>query len=150
MATCPTGHDQSASDDYCDICGLPVGPPGARPARRAPDARRPPAAAPTPDLPATAGRPNAADALFCEACGYDFTTGTPAGGAPAGHPTAVVEVRRRSTHRPPKHRLWSTGERALEPNATGAEPEVLAALTTAPHGGSGSSGCADRCARRAW
>ena len=82
-AVCPAGHTSQA-DDYCDVCGMPI------------DASAPPAAAPgpppAPDAPADAaagvtaadgaqpcphcGAPNAAEALFCENCGYDFTTGS--------------------------------------------------------------------------
>jgi hypothetical protein len=78
--TCPNGHASTASD-YCDICGVPI-PAGA--AATAP----PTAGSPTPPAPDGAGTAAAppvcpscgADhdpaALFCEACGYDFTTGT--------------------------------------------------------------------------
>jgi hypothetical protein len=78
-AVCPAGHT-SASDDYCDVCGVPIeaGAPAA-----APDTPAPPTDAPT-LAPLAAGQqpcpncstPNADDALFCENCGYDFTTGT--------------------------------------------------------------------------
>ncbi|MET7277497.1 FHA domain-containing protein [Kribbella sp. NPDC005582] len=71
---CPSGHP-SVSTDYCDVCGLPIG------AAATPVA--PPAPAVTAPAPAIATQvcPNcsesaAADALFCESCGYDFTTGT--------------------------------------------------------------------------
>jgi len=81
-STCPSGH-QSTADDYCDVCGLPI-PAGGGGQAGAPDAGEAPA--PEPD-PATAPAPdttecpncqatNPANALFCEACGYDFTTGT--------------------------------------------------------------------------
>ncbi|MDE9365185.1 FHA domain-containing protein [Luteipulveratus sp. YIM 133132] len=77
--TCPAGHASSATD-YCDVCGLPIGAP-------APDTAAPPAvgaatAAPPQATPAaqvscpSCGEQNVADALFCESCGYDFTTGT--------------------------------------------------------------------------
>jgi hypothetical protein len=81
-ATCPNGH-ASATDDYCDVCGAPIG--GA--ATPTPTPASPPAAAPSPATPAPApaaappvscpncGTENTADALFCEDCGYDFTTG---------------------------------------------------------------------------
>ncbi len=69
MAICPAGHTSTA-EDYCDVCGLPV-ESGARTA---------PSAAPVVPLPGAVcphcGTNNAPDALFCEACGYDFTTGT--------------------------------------------------------------------------
>ena len=70
MSTCPAGHKTTATD-YCDVCGLALG-----------DAAAPAApTAPTPAAPAGSTCPhcsaaNSADALFCEACGYDFTTGT--------------------------------------------------------------------------
>ena len=65
---CENGH-RSTTDDYCDTCGAPVHPaPAVGPAPRA--------------VPSTTqkcpncGASNPADALFCEACGYDYTTGT--------------------------------------------------------------------------
>ena len=96
--TCPDGHS-SQSGDYCDVCGAPIGAAGSAPAA---PAGAGPAAAPAapssslsldpavpPPLPATgaAGAATAArvcpncsasnppGALFCEDCGYDFTTG---------------------------------------------------------------------------
>ena len=82
MPTCPSGHDSTA-DDYCDVCGLPITDAGpAAPARRHPGgAVRPEApTAPAPAAPAGTTCPNCSslnpeNALFCEACGYDFTTG---------------------------------------------------------------------------
>jgi hypothetical protein len=77
MSTCPSGHD-SASDDYCDVCGLPIPAGGSASAPSAP------ADAPAGDAPADAAATacpncqaiNPPNALFCEACGYDFTTGS--------------------------------------------------------------------------
>lgn len=71
---CPSGHP-SVSTDYCDVCGLPIG------AAATPAAAAVPAPAVAAPGPATQACPNcnesaAADALFCENCGYDFTTGT--------------------------------------------------------------------------
>ncbi|MEV5964748.1 FHA domain-containing protein [Kribbella sp. NPDC051952] len=99
--TCPSGHP-SVSTDYCDVCGLPIG------AAATPAAAAVPAPAVAAPGPATQTCPNcsdaaAADALFCENCGYDFTTGTmprpassldlPAAGAPASPmPPAPREV----------------------------------------------------------
>ncbi|MEQ6903539.1 FHA domain-containing protein [Nocardioides sp. YIM 152588] len=99
-STCPTGH-ASEADDYCDVCGLPIGADAAAaPAEEPADAGAPSgeqsgesagqsagaaaAAAPVPEapeVPDAATCPNCQasnppNALFCEACGYDFTTGT--------------------------------------------------------------------------
>jgi hypothetical protein len=81
MAVCPNGHD-SASDDFCDTCGMRIGgspPPGSpQPGGRAagssgasstawPDpAASPSAAEPCPRC----GTPR--NGQFCEACGYNF------------------------------------------------------------------------------
>ena len=76
---CPNGHPTTATD-YCDTCGEPLssaaggtggaamgtGPVGAQPAAAAPAASATCPHCQTVNLP---------DALFCEACGYDFTTG---------------------------------------------------------------------------
>jgi hypothetical protein len=71
---CPSGHP-SVSTDYCDVCGLPIG------AAATPAATSAPAPAVAAPGPATQTCPNCSapsptDALFCENCGYDFTTGT--------------------------------------------------------------------------
>ena len=94
MATCPNGHTTAATD-YCDTCGAPLAAPG--PVDPAVAAEQLAAGLPTPvatggTQPGTAdaeASPNAAlkpcpnchgvnpqGALFCEACGYDFTTGS--------------------------------------------------------------------------
>jgi hypothetical protein len=87
MAVCPNGHD-SASDDFCDVCGMRI---GGRPAA---------------GLSATAGAPSQPDpnyltqpaaaascprcgtprtGQFCEACGFNFSGPrfTPASPSPA-------------------------------------------------------------------
>jgi hypothetical protein len=94
-STCPNGHP-STSSDYCDTCGAPMGqspaqdansrsgpfsvpgPAGDASGGSAATGREPPA---TPPAANTQPCPNCtlvntADALFCEGCGYDFTTGT--------------------------------------------------------------------------
>jgi len=71
---CPAGHETTATD-YCDTCGLAMDAPAP--------------SAPVDDAPASVATPPAAsadvcphcsqatppNALFCENCGYDFTTG---------------------------------------------------------------------------
>ena len=82
-SVCPAGHDSTA-DDYCDVCGMPIDATsvlpaaavgtGARcagvPGRIGGGCRRAGQACPN------CGTANVAEALFCESCGYDFTTGS--------------------------------------------------------------------------
>ncbi len=83
MAVCPSGHD-SASDDFCDICGMRIGggsQAAAAPAAGAPATGPSPAAAgPAPSWPgpAPAAEPcprcgTSRIGQFCEACGFNFT-----------------------------------------------------------------------------
>ncbi|HET7476504.1 MAG TPA: FHA domain-containing protein [Dermatophilaceae bacterium] len=87
-ATCPAGHTSTA-DDYCDVCGMPIEAAAPAPAAAA----GPPAdSAPLGQACPSCATQNAPEALFCEACGYDFTTGTmprSAGAAPAQAPEAT-------------------------------------------------------------
>jgi hypothetical protein len=104
-AQCPNGHS-SETDDFCDVCGAPIAA-GSASAAPAPSTPAPTPASPAPppasasslnlDPPKTAppqsaapplpcpncGEDNLPDALFCETCGYDFTTGQ----LPAAVPT---------------------------------------------------------------
>jgi hypothetical protein len=99
IAVCPAGHS-SLAQDYCDVCGLAIDPELAPTPTLASTA---PADATTSSQPGrqpcpNCGTDNPVDALFCENCGYDFTTGTmprpltesvPARAAPADQsPTA--------------------------------------------------------------
>ena len=78
MTRCPNGHFTSAAD-YCDICGAPLEAAagtgstavGAPPSSTAAPTAGPAALEPCPNC----GTPHGPDALFCEGCGYDFTTG---------------------------------------------------------------------------
>lgn len=79
-SVCPSGHD-SVADDYCDVCGLPIPAGGTAPAAADPTSSADEEApAPTPAETTTAcpncQASNPPNALFCEACGYDFTTGS--------------------------------------------------------------------------
>jgi len=84
-SVCPAGHT-SSSDDYCDVCGMPIDPAAmgsTAPAVPSQPPSAPASASPASPSPAEGGQtcpncgtPNVADALFCENCGYDFTTGT--------------------------------------------------------------------------
>lgn len=89
-AVCPQGH-QSESEDYCDICGTPIA--SSNPAPVAPTV--PETGPETPTSCPHCGSPAAPKALFCENCGYDFTTDTAPqplelpDPAPASDPTAA-------------------------------------------------------------
>jgi hypothetical protein len=80
VATCPSGH-ASASDDFCDVCGVLIGAapslaPGGAPAGAGPSGTGPGSA---PDGATVApGEPCPRCGVtragqFCESCGYDFT-----------------------------------------------------------------------------
>src|SRR5829696_3271704 len=76
IAICPVGH-ATLAQDYCDVCGLPIdattAPPATGPATATTGAASSePGHQPCPSC----GAQNLLDALFCENCGYDFTTGT--------------------------------------------------------------------------
>jgi hypothetical protein len=86
MAICPAGHETSAHD-FCDTCGLPVQAQSPASAVEVAPVEAPSAALPV--ICPHCQTPNVADALFCEACGYDFTTGTLPEVAAAVTPTAA-------------------------------------------------------------
>jgi hypothetical protein len=77
--TCPAGHETEATD-YCDTCGIAMSPEGqASPAK--PDdtgtfTTLDPASGGSDGTCPNCQASNPTDALFCEACGYDFTTGS--------------------------------------------------------------------------
>jgi len=109
--TCPNGH-ASTANDYCDICGVPIpagstAPPAAvatGPDASGSGAEAQPGESTANSTPVSLTCPNCgsdhdAAALFCEACGYDFTTGTmprppdaPAGDGPDGAPSGGAQV----------------------------------------------------------
>ncbi|WP_181028181.1 FHA domain-containing protein [Rathayibacter rathayi] len=69
---CPEGHT-SESGDYCDVCGAPIGAAPVTPPAPAAPTRMIPTG---PSVCPHCSFPNDAGALFCENCGYDFTTGS--------------------------------------------------------------------------
>lgn len=99
MSTCPNGH-QSTTDDFCDTCGAPIAAPTTPPpAPPAPGASSPAAVSGAHKSCPNCHGENVADALFCEDCGYDFTTGqlpppaTPnPPPAPAPAPVSLAQV----------------------------------------------------------
>lgn len=95
MTTCPAGHESQATD-YCDVCGLPMDAPPQQPA--VDDTTSIPTLSPSTEGGSDGTCPNCqasnpVDALFCEACGYDFTTGAmPRPLTPPSSPPTVDEV----------------------------------------------------------
>jgi hypothetical protein len=94
VSTCPAGHETTATD-YCDVCGIAMDEkPAAAPEDTATFATLDPAAeggsdGTCPNCQAS----NPVDALFCEACGYDFTTGSmPRPLTPPASPPTADEV----------------------------------------------------------
>jgi hypothetical protein len=86
MATCPSGHE-SASDDFCDVCGILIGaPPTLTGSTPSPPAGTAPSQPASGDTCPRCTTPRTGQ--FCEACGYDFTTPAtaPSPGATPGPP----------------------------------------------------------------
>ncbi len=96
MATCPSGHE-SASDDFCDVCGVLI---GAAPSLAAPGSIHSAGTVGSGGTAGQAGGPGASGGVqaepcpvcgtpragrFCEGCGHDFAAAPP--GAPSGAPT---------------------------------------------------------------
>jgi hypothetical protein len=76
MAVCPNGHD-SASDDFCDTCGMRIGGAGGGATGTSSASGAPSSAWPDPAAPVSAADPcprcgTARSGQFCEACGYNF------------------------------------------------------------------------------
>ena len=71
-AVCPAGHT-SASEDYCDVCGMPIDA-SAVTSGSPPPPTDTPTQAPSGQTCPNCSTVNVPDALFCESCGYDFTT----------------------------------------------------------------------------
>ncbi|MCX5198260.1 FHA domain-containing protein [Streptomyces sp. NBC_00249] len=86
MPTCPNGH-QSASDDWCEVCGHRMAAPTGAPAAPSygygypPTAGEPTAQA---ELCPQCRTPREAMAPFCEECRYNFLTRTATSYAPLG------------------------------------------------------------------
>jgi hypothetical protein len=87
---CPNGHP-STSDDYCDVCGMPIDASAPQQGSAGPAVVASNLGAAGMQVCPNCETPNVADALFCEACGYDFTTGTMprSAGAPAPDESAA-------------------------------------------------------------
>jgi hypothetical protein len=85
MATCPSGHE-SASDDFCDICGIRIGAPAIAETVVAAGAVGLGSDVPPTSAEACPRCGISRAGQFCEACGYDYTTGA------AGFPPPTMPV----------------------------------------------------------
>jgi FHA domain len=142
MTTCPSGHE-SASDDFCDVCGILIGAPpltetgtlsgitpgtgGASVTGAGPSAGpgAPPAAA---EACPRCGVPRAGQ--FCETCGYDFTApaadlASPAAPAPAAPAPAAPPL----AAPPPVTAPFATSPPAAPPPAAPAGAAWTAVVT---------------------
>lgn len=120
-ATCPNGH-VSTDPDWCDTCGAPMRGPSAQAAAQATPSTttfEPSPLAVAPVACPHCGSMNAADNLFCESCGYDFTTGQTPPSMPAA-PSAGDPV------------VPSPGVGASDPASTTGDPSSPASPTPAP------------------
>jgi hypothetical protein len=96
VTTCPAGHETEATD-YCDVCGVAMSA-DATPAPGPEDTLTfstldPDAEGGSDGTCPNCQTSNPVDALFCEACGYDFTTGSmPRPLSPPGSAPTAEEV----------------------------------------------------------
>jgi hypothetical protein len=75
MPTCPSGHD-SASDDFCDVCGIRIGAPTLSSVDAGPGpSASASAGASTGDVCPACGAPRTGQ--FCEDCGHNFASAAP-------------------------------------------------------------------------
>jgi hypothetical protein len=75
MPTCPSGHD-SASDDFCDVCGIRIGAPTLSSVDAGPGPTASASAGPsTGDVCPACGAPRTGQ--FCEDCGHNFASAAP-------------------------------------------------------------------------
>ncbi len=114
MATCPAGH-QSASDDFCEVCGVLIGAPPSLGLDEAPGGGASGAVTGSGTTAGTVGGGHSPGEAcprcgasrtghFCEACGYDFSAGPAAGTAPpppAGHAQGAAQPAGPATVLPP-------------------------------------------------
>jgi hypothetical protein len=125
-----------------------MGPPAAEEANAAPPRERATSPAPSPEADAggeqdakecpNCGAPGLADALFCEACGYDYTTGTMPRAANAldlDAPIPEATVSRPIDHSPTSAETPASGTAAVQETAAEAEAgaEAPGAAVTSPN-----------------
>lgn len=148
MVTCPAGHE-SATDDYCEVCGLSItqtrasglsGPPDAASSLWPPAAGGDPAATATAEFCPRCATPREGNEAFCEECRYDFTAGdgdgwqlpTPfSAGAPAPEKSTLPPLLEPVPAPISVPALGSAAMPAAEPDSPGKPPAVWVADITA-------------------
>ena len=123
MATCPSGHE-SASADFCDVCGMLIGAAPLEEAGQASAGLASAHPAPASTDPGASAEPcprcgTARTGQFCESCGYDFTAAPdvppPTAPLPATPPTTTLPATAAATTTP-----------AVPPAASGPSPAPAA------------------------
>lgn len=140
---CPEGHTSQATD-YCDVCGTPIpaAPSAAEPVEaRSGEASSAEAPAGGPVTCPNCGELSPSGSLFCENCGYDFTTGTPVAPVP---PTSALDLGDLGTAPPasagsapgPAASVPTTPEHPAPEPSGGTAPPSTGSTTPDPAGGS--------------
>ncbi len=156
MAVCPSGHD-SASDDFCDVCGMriggspAVGASGPSPAGAGPSSAASAPSSPWPDTGAAEPCPRCGTprtGQFCEACGFNFagprfipaappppasggySTAQPASG---GHSTAQPASGGYSTAQPPPPASIIPPTSAASPAPSAPAAESAPSMSSFPY-----------------
>lgn len=128
-ARCPNGHTSQA-EDFCDTCGAKIDPGQQPPPSGEAEGG---SVAPVDQTCPNCQTSNAVDALFCEACGYDFTTGAlPRGAvaAPGEGPTEPAAAESNSS--PVKEPGSESAEGAPHADPAGTPGPVGAAGNVSP------------------
>jgi len=170
MPTCPAGHD-SASTDFCDVCGMRIDSP-ARASAPPPAPVPPPASPPVPASVPTSARIPAASppdgqgrpcpqcgadrtGQFCEACGYSFASGLP---TPAAAPAPAVPAQVASAQAVPAqaaHAQAAQGQAAPDrpaaaPGRAGTAPGYIATAPSRVTAGPGEGAASGAAATAEW
>ena len=133
MATCPSGHE-SASDDYCDVCGTLIGTAvltGFTPAPEATPGQAPGGVSPAEDGCPRCGVPRTGQ--FCESCGFDFKAASPGTVGPTSPspPSPQTAVLPQPAPSPQAAPSAQAGSSAPVPSATPANDAAWAIVVTA-------------------
>ena len=146
MALCPSGHD-SASDDFCDVCGMRIGgSPATSPSAAVSAPPRPDPANSAAGTCPRCGTPRTGQ--FCEACGFNFNgprfipAGPPPSAPPGSLPSAPASPLTPSSAGPlpPASAIPSTSVGSAAPSAPPApSAESAPSARSAPSSPSMSS-----------